>query len=266
MAGRRRPAEVPEAVANPEWTTLLDNMLNVEGSLGNTYRRFHLYSTRNCAFLLLQGCPMEPIATFKGWQDVDRTVKKGSSAFYIQRPIQVKTGEVDPETGEEKRLTKFKPVKSVFPVSMTEGEPLPEMELPDWSKERALGALAIREVAFESFNSNTQGYSRDREISINPAAVFPDKTLAHELAHVQLGHTTAEAHADYLQHRGMKELGAEAVAHIVTTELGLMTPEKASVSRAYIQGWAGEERPVDQDIRSIFKASDEILKAGYPQL
>lgn len=263
MAGRRRPAaEVPGSVAKPDWSDLLDNMLNVEGSLGDTYRRFYQYSTSNCAFLLMQGCPVEPIATFKGWQSVDRTVAKGARAFYIQRPILVKTGEIDQETGEDKKIKRFKPVKSIFPISMTEGEPLPDMELPEWSKERALGALGIREVAFDGFDGNVAGWSINRDIAINPASPHPEKTLAHECGHVLLGHTTPDAHADYVNHRGMKELGAEAVAHIVTKELGLLTPRMASVSRAYVQHWAGEEEPTDQDIRAIFKASDELLTAG----
>lgn len=262
MAGRRRTAELPQAIAKPEWRDLLDNMLNAEGSLGDSYKRFHNYSLRNCAFLMLQGCPVEPIATYSKWNELDRQVVKGSSAYYIQRPIQVKTDETDPETGEEKRITRFKPVKSVFPLSMTEGEPLPEMELPTWSKERALGALAIREVAFERFEANMAGYSINRDIAINPAGPHPQKTFAHEIAHVVLKHTEPDAHADYLKHRGLREFEAEASAHLVTAELGIMTPEMASRSRAYLQHWLRGETPPDDSIRSVFRAADEILKAG----
>ncbi|NKY18881.1 hypothetical protein [Tsukamurella spumae] len=187
---------------------------------------------------------------------------KGASAFYIQRPILVKTGEVDQETGEDKKIQRFMPVKSVFPVSMTEGEPLPEIELPEWSRSRALAALAIHEVAFQTQVANTQGYSAGREIAINPAAKYPAKTFFHELGHIELGHTDSDAHANYLRHRGPMELGAEAVAHLVTNELGLLTPEMASVSRAYIQTWSAGERPTDGDVRAIFKAADSIIEAG----
>ena len=263
MAGRRRPAaEIPESVAKPDWSDLLDNMLNVEGSLGDTYRRFYQYSTSNCAFLLMQGCPVEPIATFKGWQSVGRTVAKGARAFYIQRPILVKTGEIDQETGEEKKIQRFKPVKSIFPIGMTEGEALPDMELPEWSKERALGALGIREVAFQEFDGNMAGYSVAREVAINPAGPHPEKTLTHELGHIILGHTTTDAHEDYLKHRGIREFEAEATAHIVTTELGIITPEMASVSRGYLQSWLSGEKPDDSSIRAVFKAADAILVAG----
>lgn len=263
MVGRRRPpAEIPQAVQNPDWPDLLEKALTVEGSLGDTYRRLHNYSTSNCAFLLMQGCPVEPIATFDRWKSIDRRVIKGASAFYVNRPINVKTDEIDEETGEHKMIKRFKPVKSVFPVSMTEGAPLPEVELPEWSRSRALGALAISQVAFESFDVNRQGHSFGRNIAINPAARFPEKTLQHELGHVVLGHTTPEAHDDYLAHRGVKEFEAEGTAHIVMTELGLMTPEMASVSRGYIQQWMAGQRPSDESVRSIFKAADTILEAG----
>ncbi|OLT47764.1 hypothetical protein BJF87_21350 [Gordonia sp. CNJ-863] len=262
MAGRRRPpAELPPEVANPDWNELLHQMLTVEGSLQNVYRRFYQYSTSNCAFLLMQGCPIEPIATYEGWKKVNRqVVMKG--AYYIRRPIKVKTGEKDEETGEDKLIQRFKPVKSIFPVSMTEGEPLPELELPEWNRSRALAALSIREVAFEDFRGNMQGYSVNRDIAINPAAVYPEKTFFHETGHVMLGHTRPEDHSDYMEHRGMRELGAEAVAHIVTKELGLLTPESASVSRAYIQSWSAGEKPERSDVLAIFKAADQVLEAG----
>lgn len=263
------PAETPDQVVNPDWNDLLDQMLNLEGSLSNVYRRFWNYSTSNCAFLLMQGCPMEPIATFKGWQSVDRSVVRGASAFYIQRPIMVKTGEKDEETGEDKKIKRFKPVKSIFPISMTEGEPLPEIELPEWSKQRALGALSICEVAFESFDSNSQGYSFERSVAVNPAAVYPMKTFFHETGHIMLGHTTEEQQRTYHQERPHRELGAEAVAHIVSTELGFMTDEMRSVSRGYIAHWRGqadgdEELLSRRHVLDIFKASDLILEAGRP--
>ncbi|MBY4210797.1 hypothetical protein HQO42_05360 [Rhodococcus fascians] len=113
---RRPAAEPPPQIANPEWSTLLDNMLNVEGSLGDAYRRFHQYSSRNCAFLAMQGCPIEPIATFQGWTNVNRQVTKGSRSFYILRPITIKLDEIDQDTGENKTIGRFKPVKAIFPV------------------------------------------------------------------------------------------------------------------------------------------------------
>lgn len=267
MAARkynRPPAEIPEHIQNPDHNDLLDQMLTVEGSLGDTYRRFYNYTTSNMAFLLMQGCPVEPIGTYKFWPTVGRHVMPGSRAYYVQRPIMVKTGDIDEQTGEEKKIMRFKPVKSIFPISMTEGEPLPDLELPEWSRSRALGALSICEVAFEQMDGDLQGYSYDRNIAINPAAKYPEKTWFHEVGHVLLGHTAPDAHEEYKRHRGMKELGAEAVAHLVTNELGLLTPEMASVSRAYIQTWAQGKKPSKSEVMEYFKVTDQVIEAGRP--
>ena len=255
---RRETAPAPHA----EWGELLDASLTVKGSLGDTYRRFHPYSTTNCAFLLFQGCPIEPIGTYQRWQQIGRQVIKGASAFYVQRPIMVKTGEVDETTGEDRKIKRYKPVKSIFPVSMTEGEPLAEVDLPAWSSARALAALAIRQVAFEGFDGNKQGYSIGRDFAVNPAAKYPQKTMFHEIGHIALGHTLPDQLAEYARHRGVAEVQAEAVAHLSMTELGLMTPEMASVSRAYLQSWKRSTEIPDAMIRQIFQATDRILNAG----
>jgi hypothetical protein len=39
-------------------------------------------------------------------------------------------------------------------------------------------------------NGNLQGYSFDRKFEVSPVAVYPMKTLLHELGHIVLGHTT----------------------------------------------------------------------------
>jgi hypothetical protein len=45
-------------------------------------------------------------------------------------------------------------------------------------------------------------------------------------------------------------------------ELGVMSDEQASESRAYVQDWLEDERPNDQAIRQVFVATDQILRAG----
>lgn len=257
----RRPAEVPEAVAHPDWANLLNTMLTVEGSTSDTYSRMYRYSMGNIALLMMQGVTPQPVANYERWRSVNRHVKRGSSAYYILRPITVKLDELD-ENGNEVTIQRFKPVKSVFPLSMTEGEPLPELEHPSWSKARALGSLAITETSFETFEANSQGYSVGNEIAINPIARYPHKTLMHETAHVVLGHTTGTAFEEYQRHRGLAEFQAEATAHIVMNELGLAAHMDAAESRAYVQNWLSGNKPSDRDIRAVFAAADKIVRAG----
>ncbi|WP_440220897.1 ArdC-like ssDNA-binding domain-containing protein [Dietzia sp. MNB45] len=265
MAGRRRPAEVPEAVAKLTPADLLHEALTLEPGELTTYNRAHTYSIRNQMLLRMQGV-REPVCSYEGWKEFDRHVVKGASGKYIYRPITVKSKDELDENGDPKKYMRFKPVKGAFAYSDTEGEPLPEVEHPTWSKERALGALAIREVAFDQIDGNLQGFSFERNIAVSPIARYPMKTTIHELGHVVLNHTVREAHAEYVQHRGEKEFQAEGTAYIVMNELDLRDEFDPAESRAYISSWLKDETPNEQAISQVFKASDEILKAGYPQL
>lgn len=246
----------------PDWPGLLEAALTIEGSTGNTFNRLYRYSMGNLAFLMYQGVSPQPIATYKRWSELGRQVKRGSKAREIIRPITITLKDELDDQGQPRKITKFKAVKAIFPIEDTEGEPLPEIELPEWSRSRALAALAIREVSFDLFDGNTAGYSVGRDIAINPAAADPEATWFHEAAHIVAGHTTPEQLQKYQAHRGTFEFEAEGSAHLVLNELELLTEERASVNRAYIQGWLRKEKPTDQSVRKVFKTADTIVDAG----
>lgn len=243
-----------------KWYELLETALTVEGSLGDTYSRFHDYSMGNMILLMMQGV-REPVAGFRKWQSLNRFVKKGASGKYILHPVIVKVK--DTETGEERHVVRgFKLRKSVFAYSDTEGEELPEPQPREWSKERAIGALGIRQVAFDQINGNIAGYSFERNFAINPVAVHPFKTMLHEVGHIVLGHTAPDQIAEYRTHRGIKEFEAEATAYLVANELDQLDSLNASETRAYIQHWLRGDKPDDQSIKRVFAATTQILKAG----
>ena len=255
--------EAKPSLDTPSNRELLSTLLTFEGSVGSTYSRLHRYSPRNIGFLALQGCPPEPVATFKKWNDLDRHVLKGSKAYSILRPINVKVEAGDDSEEEFKLIRRFKVVRALFAVSQTAGEELPPYEPPKWRTERALGSLAIKQVSFESYDGNTQGLSYDRNVAVSPVAKYPFKTLMHEASHVQHGHTTPENLASYYQHRGQFEFEAEASGYVVLNELGAMTDEMASVSRGYVQGWLQDEKPSEDSLRRVLNVSTKILDAGY---
>ena len=274
MSERQPPLE------RPSDRELLEALLTVPGSVGETYSRFHNYSQRNLGFLALQGCAMEPIATYKKWSELGRQVKRGSKAYSILRPIQVRVGDraqdgaqVDQGKGahqdhnraqdEPKFIQRFKVVRAIFSYSQTEGEELPELEPREWSTERALGALAIQQVPFQNFDGNIGGYAVGREIAINPLAPFPLKTALHEMSHIEHGHTTEENLAQYQEHRGLYEFEAEATAHLALNTIGEMTDDAAEVSRGYIQGWLRHESPPEQSLRRVLNVSTKLVNAGY---
>lgn len=246
---------------NIEWQSLIEEALTAPAHMSAIYSRFYNYSINNQLLLLMQGT-LEPVATYKRWQELDRHVRKGSKAKSILRPIFYKEKK---ENGEdEQKLKGFKMVKCIFGYSDTEGEELPPYEPPEWSAERALGALAINREAFQSLDGNTQGYSYDHQLAINPVAAYPLKTLAHEMGHIVLGHTTPDQLSEYQKHQGVKEFQAEATAYIVMNDLGVDDQWDQAGSRGYIQSWLKGQTPSDNDIKPIFRAVDRILKAGRP--
>ncbi|TFB85821.1 hypothetical protein E3O44_12530 [Cryobacterium algoricola] len=244
----------------PSNRELLEGLLTIEGSTGETYRRFWNYSPRNIGFLALQGCPPEPVATYQRWTQLNRQVQKGSKAFSILRPIAVKV-ESKNDDEEQKMIRRFKVVRALFPLSQTEGEEIPPYEPLHWSVDRALGALAIERVPFESYNGNIGGYAVGRTIALNPLAPNPLRTTLHEISHIEHGHTSPDQIAQYQGHRGEFEYQAEASAFICLNELGELDKETARISRGYAQSWVNDQ-PTEASVVGVLNVSTKVLNAG----
>ncbi|TFD15497.1 hypothetical protein E3T26_06865 [Cryobacterium sp. TMT1-21] len=252
----------PREKINPkelEWAELLEEAINLDGSLGQTYSRFHSYSFGNQIALYMQGAT-GPVASYKKWTELGRQVRRGSKAMAVQVPLIYK--EANKDGVLENQVKGFKWVNSVFELADTDGDELPPYEPPEWSRERAMGTLGIQQVAFESMNGNSQGHSRGNEVAINPVAAYPFKTLLHELGHVVLKHTTPEGLEEYQSHRGVFEFQAEGTAYLAMNELNALDQMNAPESRDYIQTWLRGEKPDDKAIRQVFTATDSILKSG----
>jgi antirestriction protein ArdC len=246
-----------------DWAALIDTALTMPGNVGNTYSRFHNYSWGNIVLLYSQGIEPQPVATYKRWQELGRQVVKGAKAKEIIRPITVKLKDKLDEEGNPKTLTKFKPVRCIFPLDETTGDELPPAdEFPGWSLAQAMNNLNITEVPFADYDGNVAGYSFGRNLAVSRVAVNPIKTYTHEMAHIEAGHTAKLAPMDYQQHRGVYEFEAEGSAYLVCNEIGQQTDAQATESRGYIQGWLRGDRPADESIRRVFKTTSSILAAG----
>lgn len=285
MATKTKSKSATPAKVEIDWTATFIEAVNAPGSLGNTYNRFYSYSFLNQIRLLMQGV-QEPVATYRRWTELGFQVQKGSKAKTVLAPLIItkrdETGKpkINAKTGKpEQVLIGFRESNTVFAFSDTDGEQLPEIELPAWDVKMALASLNIKRTRFRNSNGNIQGYSSEengsREVAINPAAKYPAKTMLHEIAHIVLGHCKALAEAtdgSYEMHRGIGEFEAESVAYLVAKELELATWDP-SESRAYIMHYLNGEGhdPVtgeseistdDKHISRIFSAANKILVAG----
>jgi antirestriction protein ArdC len=258
----------------PKWSSLLIEAVNKPGLIMEAYSAFHNYSIGNQILALVQcqlrGLEAGPINTFPGWQALGRIVKRGERALTLCMPITRKVRDEDSRDSDSERherpFTTFMHKPRWFVLSQTVGDEFIPPCLPEWNAQRALAALEIEQISFTLTDGNCQGYSRKRQIAINPVAQLPHKTLFHEAGHVVLGHTTEFEFADTERTpKNLREVEAEAVALLCCEALNL---EGADYCRGYIQNWLypaigfnGAGIP-EKSAQKIFHAADRILRAG----
>jgi hypothetical protein len=191
---------------------------------------------------------------------------KGEKALTLCQPVTIKREANDaPADAEPQVFTRFVYRRNWFVLSQADGQQVEPPPIRDWDQMRAFAALEIVEEPFALTDGNCQGYTRHRTIAVSPLAELPHKTRFHELAHVVLGHTSeheAGLTDSELTPTSLREVEAEAVALVCLEALGLPGAER---SRGYIQVWnarRGAEPIPERSAQHIFKAADQILKAG----
>jgi len=251
-----------------EWAELLKEAVNKPGTISKAYSHFWRYSPGNQLLALWEchkrGIEAGPIATFKGWQGLNRWVRKGQKAITLCMPVVFKK-KVEKEEGTEEEVSfrKFIYRPNWFVLSQTDGEAFEPEPIPGWDEATALATLGIEKKPFDMLDGNVQGYARDKTVTVSPIAFAPEKTLFHEVAHVVLGHTLEGLMSDSEKTpRSLQEAEAESVALIVLESLGLPGAEHC---RGYIQHWYRAGEIPEKSAQKIFKAADAILKAGRPQ-
>ena len=244
-----------------QWSRLLSEAVSKPGLLLAAYSAFHNYSIGNQVLALVQckerNIQPGPLATFPGWKEKNRFVRKGEKALTLCMPVTVKGKD---DAGDEQTFTRFIYRPRWFVLSQTEGQDVEPTLPPTWEKAKALAALNITETPFELLDGNTQGYAKGRSVSVSPLAALPHKTLFHELAHITLGHTTeGQTHDGEQTPRNLREAEAESVALILCETLELPGAEYA---RGYVQEWLQGEVIPERNAQKIFHTADLIIRAG----
>lgn len=261
------------ARASPAWGELLIEAVEKPGMISSAYSRFWNYSVGNQLLAhfqcLLRGIEPGPLNTFLGWKDLGRSVKKGEKALTLCMPVSVKCKSEHKDEAEaaaeesvkEERFTRFIYRPHWFVLCQTEGAEYVPTEVPAWSEPHALSELHVERVAFTHTDGNALGFARVGQVSVSPLSPLPHKTLFHELAHVVLGHVDEVGGMDDGERTpvSLREVEAECVALICCESLSL---PGAEFSRGYIQHWLGKETIPERSAQKIFKAADQILRAG----
>lgn len=222
--------------------------------------RFYSYSFGNLMLIQHQMPDASRVASFNKWKSLGRQVRKGQKSLKILAPLVLT--KKDQQGNESTKCFGFKAV-SVFDISQTEGDDLPEspfqLNAADPSDlygqlKRLIESKGISVVEVDEKMSWFGSMSRVSGIKINKNHSDQDKALSliHELAHYVLGHGTEDTKGLSLSER---ECQAESTAFIVAESLGMT----ASVSKDYLLSYGTDRQMFLKNLEMILQASRKIL-------
>lgn len=246
--------------------------------------KFHSYSLSNQLLIAMQRPDATLCASYSGWKNQERQVKKGEKGIKIICPAPYKKEKikdvVDPKTGKpvllpdgnvkreivEVVIPHFK-IGYIFDISQTEGKPLVQLsqqltgELTDSQKElkEALLQVCPVPVSFRPIEGSANGfYSLDKnEITVDSTISEKQslKTLIHELAHATIHNVNIP---DVPKDSPTREVQAESIAYVICEYFGMDVSE---YSFGYIAGWStGKDiKELKQSLEIIHNTSNDII-------
>lgn len=250
--------------------------------------QFHHYSFSNTLLIAMQKPDATLVAGYHAWEKkFNRHVMKGEKGIQIIAPAPFKEKQeqekVDPNTGEVvlredgqpeiEEVTivvpRFK-VSTVFDLSQTDGDPLPELgpsELTASVENYEIFLNAIRSVApvpirFDEIRSGAKGYydNANKEIVIQAgmSEMQTMKTAVHETAHAILHDRDVMQEQGIQKDQMTKEVEAESVAFASLAHFELDTSD---YSFPYIAGWSSgrDTKELKASLDTIRKTSSEII-------
>ena len=262
-----------------------------------TMSKFHNYSFNNTLLIAMQKPEATLVAGYQAWQkNFNRHVNKGERGIRILAPAPYKIKEerdkLDPVTGEvmldkdgtpqteevEIKIPAFRAV-SVFDVSQTNGEPLPELEAKELLSTvegyedfiNAITYVAHAPIGFEDIPGASKGYFNIEKNRIAVQEGMSEsqtlKTMVHETAHSML-HNKEVNKEDILapaKDRNTKEVEAESIAFTVYNHFSIDTSD---YSVGYIAGWSNgkDMKELKSSLDTIRRTASELITGIEEQL
>lgn len=249
-----------------------------------TMSQFHNYSFNNTLLIAMQKPDATLVAGYQAWQKkFKRQVKKGEKGIQIIAPAPIREKEeiekFDPETNEPILRPDGQPeteevvhiiprfrIATVFDVSQTYGEPLPELETPELMgnvENYEVFMQALREISpvpirFDEIESGAKGYystmNKETVIQQGMSEMQTMKTGIHETTHAKLHDREIMEELGEKKNQMTKEVEAESVAYTVCQYFGLDTSD---YSFPYIAGWSSSV-----DMKELRASMDTIRKTA----
>jgi antirestriction protein ArdC len=233
------------------------------------------------------------VAGYRQWEQLGRHVQRGQHGYSIIAPVTTRIATASPDdpsswrplkAGERarpgetvrSRIVSVKPA-TVFDVSQTEGDPLPERPAPallDGQAPPGLWDGLKHLVEGEGFPVSTVPSAGDIGGANGQTSRFPEmavvvrsdmdplamaKTLAHELGHVLL-HDPDDP--DATRHRGIAEVEAESFACMVLAAHGA---DSTRYTVPYVSDWASTVKG-RQPLDVVRRVADRVRTAAIATL
>ncbi|MCD7883046.1 MAG: DUF3849 domain-containing protein [Lachnospiraceae bacterium] len=233
-----------------------------------TMSQFHSYSFNNTLLIAMQKPDATLVCGYQAWQKkFNRHVKRGEKGIQIispapirekevQEKVDEKTGELvlrpdgQPETEEVVHVIPRFRVTTVFDVSQTDGEPLPDLGVEELTADvenyenfmRAIEQVSPVPIRFDDISGGAKGYynhgTKEIVIQRDMSESQTLKTAIHETAHAIL-HDRDIMQAQGIQKDQMtRECEAESVAFTVCQHFGIDTSD---YSFPYIASWSSSK-------------------------
>ncbi len=238
--------KIADAVDLARKSELFQEMIDVN-------KRFKNYSFRNLILILMQRRNATRVAGYRTWLSLGRQVKKGEHGIRILAPRIVK------DKNDDSKDRMFFVTVSVFDISQTEGEPLPEVEWKATEVKAELNERLIKfaqsrgiVVEFTDIAGSAEGLSYGGRIELRTGT--GTSTFIHELAH-ELLHQNDDAKAT--TSKAQRELQAEATAYIVAQIYGIDTEYTAA---NYLATWTSDGKAILKSLQPISTAVQAIVK------
>ncbi len=250
-----------------------------------TMSQFHNYSFNNTLLIAMQKPESTLVAGYGTWnKKFHRQVKRGEKGIKIIAPVPIREKEevekFDPETNEpvlrpdgqpeteevEHIIPRFR-VSTVFDISQTQGDPLPELDAPE-----LMGSVenfdifmeAIRMVSpaptrYAKIEGDTKGYysNVNKEIVIRDGMSEKQtmKTAIHEVTHAMCHDRDVMEELGEKKNKMTIETEAESVAFTVCSFFGL--DDVSDYSFPYLAGWASS-----MEMKELRSSMDFIRKTA----
>jgi antirestriction protein ArdC len=246
--------------------------------------QFHNYSFNNTLLIAMQKPEATLVAGYGTWnKKFNRQVKRGEKGIKIFAPIPIKQKDeiekFDPETSEPILRPDGQPeteevvhiiprfrVTTVFDISQTYGDPLPELDAPE-----LMGGVENFPVFMEAIENvspvpiryaEIEGESKGYYSNIEKEIVIQDrmsekqtmKTAVHEVTHAMCHDRDIMEELGEKKNRMTKEVEAESVAYTVCSYFGLDTSD---YSFPYIAGWSS-----DMEMKELRSSMEFIRKTA----